>query len=123
MALTDTTNSTASTRADLEKKTVPELKTLCKAAGCPMTGAKGVLVGYLLDPANNQKGKRKAAGGASGGQSKAAKAARAMAGPWSATEEPGVDPAQAEPWWQDAMARLQGATSLWSNARRDDSAR
>ena len=96
MALTDTTNSTASTRADLEKKTVPELKTLCKAAGCPMTGAKGVLVGYLLDPANNQKGKRKAAGGASGGQSKAAKAARAMAGPWSATEEPGVDPAQAE---------------------------
>ena len=71
----------------------------------PVTGSKAQLVSFILDPTNNQKGKRKApsssssaalpAGGSKAkakapkypgaptGQSKAAKAAREIAGPWS----------------------------------------
>ena len=70
MALAESTiTTTPFVRAELEKKALPELKTLCKSAGVPVTGAKQLLVEYLLDPANNQKGKRKAvAGDAASGQ-------------------------------------------------------
>ena len=121
MALAESTNTTTPfVRAELEKKAMPELKTLCKSAGVPATGAKRLLVEYLLAPANNQKGKRKAAGGAPAGggaargQSKAAKAARAMAGPWSDAgdvdggDQELVDPARAE-------AELRGYVKTCAN--------
>ena len=114
-ALANSTNTKTSTasRAELEAKTMPELKLMCKAANVPVTGKKEALVGFLLDPSNNQKGKRKV-GGAPGGQSKAAKAARAMAGPWSDAgdvdggDQELVDPARAE-------AELRGYVKTCAN--------
>ena len=105
-----TNTTTPFVRAELERKAMPELKTLCKSAGVPVTGAKQLLVEYLLDPANNQKGKRKAAGGgAASGQSKAAKAARAMAGPWSdGARASEIDPAAAEAELRRYVTRCAG---------------
>eukprot|EP00617_Octactis_speculum_P025014 CAMPEP_0185745090 /NCGR_PEP_ID=MMETSP1174-20130828/3380_1 /TAXON_ID=35687 /ORGANISM="Dictyocha speculum, Strain CCMP1381" /LENGTH=102 /DNA_ID=CAMNT_0028418887 /DNA_START=37 /DNA_END=341 /DNA_ORIENTATION=+ len=88
----------ARTRPELETMTNKELKELCKAANVPMTGTKDQLISFILDPANNQKGKRKASGnnqkgkrkapGSLGinGYSKAAKAAREISGPGSTSK-------------------------------------
>jgi len=105
MVLTNTTNTVARTRPELEAKTLKELKELCKTAGVPVTGTKTVLVSYLLEPAKHQKGTKRAATGAPGGQSKAAKAARAMAGPWSAMTDAGGDSALVDATEAEASLR------------------
>jgi len=75
MPLTDTTNA-SNTRTGLEKNTLVELKGLCKIANVPITGSKQKLIGFLLNPKSNQKGRRKA-------RTTGPEAAKVMIGPWS----------------------------------------
>merc|ERR1712166_525988 len=53
----------AQPREALMAKDLNTLKQMCKASNLPVKGSKATLASLLLDPASNQKGKRKAAEG------------------------------------------------------------